>query len=89
MRTNINRRYGARHPRGERFRTGAGFGIVDLESSLNAVLTSMRPVKYFTTASKAFATQRFADTGRLSAGSRIQRHAHVTAVKNQTALSSS
>jgi hypothetical protein len=62
---------GARHPRGERIGTGAGFGIVDLESSLNAVLTSMRPVRHFSTASKAFATKRFADTGRLSAGSRM------------------
>jgi len=82
------RRDAIRHPRGERFRTGAGYGIVDLESSLNAVLTSMRPVKFFTTASKAFAIKRFADTGRLSAGSRIQRHAHVTALKDETALSS-
>ena len=45
--------------------------IVDLESSLNAVLTRMRPVQYFSTASKAFAIERFADTGRLSAGSRM------------------
>jgi hypothetical protein len=65
----MNRRDLARHPRGERFRTGAG--IVDLESSLNAVLTRMRTVRYFPTASKAFATKRFADTGRLSAGSRM------------------
>ncbi len=31
----------------------------------------MRPVQYFSTASKAFAIERFADTGRLSAGSRM------------------
>jgi len=68
MTMNMNRRDGARHPRGERFRTGAG--IVDLESGLNAVLTSMRPVQHFSTAMKAFAIESFADTGRLSAGSR-------------------
>ncbi len=63
----------ARHPRGDRFQTGAG--ILDLESGLNAVLTIMRPVRYFSTATKANGreqtlTQSFADTGRLSAGSR-------------------
>jgi hypothetical protein len=66
MSMRINRRDGARHPRGDQFRTGAGIGIVDLESSLNAVLT----VKYFSTATKAFAIERIVDTGRLSAGSR-------------------
>ena len=50
---------------------GTGAGIVDLESSLNAVLIRMRPVENFSTASKAFAMERFADTGRLSAGSRM------------------
>jgi len=30
----MNRRDSARHPRGDRFRTGAGIGIVDLESGL-------------------------------------------------------
>ena len=83
----MNRRNVARHPRGERFRTGAGIGIVDLESSLNAVLTSMRPVQYFSTASKAFAMERIVDTGRLSAGSRMTTTARVTATK--TAQSSS
>ena len=34
----MNRRDGARHPRGDRFRTGAGIGFVDLESGLSAVL---------------------------------------------------
>jgi hypothetical protein len=46
-------------------------------------------VRYFPTASKAFATERFADTGRLSAGSRVQRHARVTATEDETAQSSS
>jgi len=71
MTMKFSRRDSARHPRGEQFRTGAGYGIVDLDSSLNAVLTSMRPVQNFTTASKAFAIKHFADTGRLSAGSRM------------------
>ncbi|MGB8411433.1 MAG: hypothetical protein WCE23_01280, partial [Candidatus Binatus sp.] len=47
-----------------------GAGIVDLESGLSAVLTSMKPVQYFSTATKAFAMERIADTGRLYAGSR-------------------
>ena len=66
MNMRTNRRDGARHPRGDEFRTGAGIGIVDLESSLNAVLT----VKYLSTAIEAFAIERIVDTGRLSAGSR-------------------
>lgn len=77
----MNRRGGARHPRGERFRTGAG--IVDLESGLSAVLTSMKPVQYFSTATKAFAMERIADTGRLYAGSRT------TGVRDGAAHSSS
>jgi len=65
----INRHVKARSiPEGERFGTGAA--IADLECGLNAVLTSMRPVKYFSTAAKAFAMERIVDTGRLSAGSR-------------------
>ena len=68
------RRDVARHPRGDRFKTGAG--NLSLESGLNAVLTIMRPMRYFSTATKAngceqTVKQGFADTGRLSAGSRM------------------
>jgi hypothetical protein len=83
MRT--NRRDGAWHPRGDEFRTGAGIGIVDLESSLNAVLT----VKYFSTATKAFAIERIVDTGRLSAGSRTTTATTRARDGNEAAPSSS
>jgi hypothetical protein len=82
---NMIRRDGARPVKGERFRTGAGIGIVDLESSLNAVLNSMRPVKIFSTATKAFAMERIVDTGRLSAGSRMT----TTGARDTAAQSSS
>src|SRR5260370_9862685 len=62
---------GARHPRGDRFQTGAG--NLNLESGLNAVRTIMRPMRYFSAATKANGrehTQCCAETGRLSAGSR-------------------
>jgi hypothetical protein len=83
MRT--NRRDGVRHPRGDQFRTGAGIGIVDLESSLNAVLT----VKYFSTAIEAFAIERIVDTGRLSAGSRTTTATTRARDGNEAAPSSS
>jgi hypothetical protein len=79
------RRDGARHPRGDDFRTGAGIGIVDLESSLNAVLT----VKYFSTAIEAFAIERIVDTGRLSAGSRTTTTTTRARDGNEAAPSSS
>jgi len=58
---------------------------VDLESSLNAVLT----VKYFSTAIEAFAIERIVDTGRLSAGSRTTTTTTRARDGNEAAPSSS